>query len=474
MRITLSIPLTIEDIRSATAATLVTNGNVCNGLLSTVITSITTDSREVLDGDLFIALRGERFDANLFLSDVFAKGAAVALGCGPLPDDCKGALLKVQDATRALAALSVYYAKKIPHKTVAVTGSVGKTTTKELLAAVLSAKYRVHATSGNLNNQLGLPLTVLSMPADTEILITEMGMSDRGEIEYLSRIAKPDAAIITNVGSSHLERLGSRENIGRAKMEITAGMSQNALLLLHGDDKILRTYASHPLHPEYISLNANSDSDVIATNIVEYADSSVFDARLTSRTLRNCRLCIPGRHTVSAALFALAVGDYFGMNTEELQNGLSLCNPERMHQRIINKKGITVIDDCYNAAPESMRAALKILSLQKEDKGGRAVALLGDMKELGAQSAALHETVGQMTAEYGVDFLIAYGDAALDIAKGAQTAGMDEKRIFTCEKNDIDKAVRILQSILKENDVFLVKASRSMRAENVLNAFLEA
>ena len=463
MRIQLAIPLTVGDVVDAVSAS--PSSSLFDA--KTTVSAVTTDSREAQEGDLFIAVKGERFDGNQFLPDVFKKGA-IALGSGPLPTGVSGLLLRVSDATRALGSLAAFYAKKIPHKTVAITGSIGKTTTKETVAAVLSSKFRVHATKGNLNNQLGLPLTLLSMPIDTEILVLEMGMSDRGEIAYLSRLARPDVGIVTNVGSSHLERLGTRENIGRAKMEITEGMKQGSRLFLQGDDDVLLTYAAHPLSPHFISLRTKENAAAYADGLRIHADRTIFNARIGKKNFPDCLLPIPGQHAVSAALFALSVGEYLGMQEEELRKGLAGCNQDVMHQRIVIKNGVTVIDDCYNAAPESMRAALALLALQKKNRGGRSLALLGDMKELGKNAERMHFDVGVAAAESGLDFLVTYGVAASAIAEGALYAGMAPEKIAVCPDASPMAAAEKLREHLTSGDLLLVKASRAMRAEEIL------
>ncbi len=477
MRIVLSRPTTVALLIAATGAKQ--TGHTLSP--DTQITAVTTDSRQVQQGDLFIALKGESFDANDFLADVFAKGALAALATGPLPDHCEGAtLLKVMDATRALGCFAKAYAMTIPHKTVAITGSVGKTTTKEFVSSVLAARYRVHKTEGNLNNQIGLPLTLLSMPADTECLVLEMGMSARGEIEYLSRLATPDMALITTVGSSHLEHLGTRENIARVKMEIAQGLKPEGKLLLQGDEPLLRHHMTRAAQVLYLSTSASADTDAIgvdttgidalADQIEDSACGCSFCAHIGSSTLPHCRIAQSGRHAVAAALFALTVGHMLGLSEDQLRQGLLNCRLGELRQRVLPLGDFTLIDDCYNAAPESVRAALSVLDLHRKTQGGRAVALLGDMKELGKHSSDLHLDVGMTAAKGGLDLLLAYGPQAQFIAQGAKAGGMDEACICCMREPDPQAAAQWLHACLRQGDALLVKASRAMHAEHVIAA----
>lgn len=468
MRISLSLPLTVEEIAAAIGSKCAEN---CQ---NTVITHLTTDSRTVGRGDLFLALRGERTDGNAYLPQAFSSGAAAAICERKCPD---GLCLTVPDALLALGALAEYYASKIPHKTVAVTGSIGKTTTKEFLRCVLSEKFRVHATEGNHNNEIGLPYTVLSMKADTEILILEMGMTGLGEIEYLSNLAHPDIGIVTTIGTSHLERLGTRENICRAKMEITAGMKAGSLLLLQGDEVLLQNQKNHPLSPKMCSYTAGDYAlGALTTNESE----TVFDAFLLHTALTDCRIPMAGKHAAMAALFALAAAEHFGMTEEDMKRGLLAYRTDALRQsksthtltRGDECLHLTVIRDCYNAAPESMRAAIDVLCMTAKKQGGRAVALLGDMKELGENSKELHRSVGEYAAKAGISLLVTYGENADTIADGALLHGMRAECVVKISNGDCERAAEMLFSLSKENDTVLFKASRAMQAERVADRLI--
>lgn len=463
MRITLSLPMTLEEIAAAIGCACAEEKK------STLITHLTTDSRMVEGGDLFLALRGERSDGNNYLSNAFASGAVAAI-CERATED--GTCLCVPDALLALGALAKHYAAKIPHKTVAVTGSIGKTTTKEFLRCVLAKKFRVHATLGNHNNEIGLPYTVLSMPPDTEILILEMGMTGLGEIEYLSKIALPDVGIVTTIGTSHLERLGTRENICRAKMEITAGMDDGSLLLLQGDEPLLQAQMNHPLAPKSCSYTRG---DYTLENLSTNESETFFDASLRTVRLTDCSIPMAGKHAAMAALFALATAEHFGMTEEEMKKGLLDYRTDALRQNksehTLMRDGeslhLTLIRDCYNAAPESMRAALDVLIMTARKAGGRAVAFLGDMKELGATSDELHFSVGAYAAKSGISLLVTYGESAEKIADGALANGFLAENVITLKGTDASHAAQALLLRLKDNDAVLFKASRAMQVERV-------
>lgn len=471
MRIQLAIPLSLYEIAHAIGAVLPKSEDA----ESIRIEAFTTDSREIQRGDLFIAIRGENVDGNRFLSSAFASGASAAICQEKNADVPSDALLILcEDSINAIGALAAFYQKKIPHKTIAVTGSVGKTTTKECLRHVLAKGYRVHATEGNHNNELGLPYTIFSMPKDTEILILEMGMSGLGEIAYLSKIACPDVAIVTTIGTSHLEHLGTRENICRAKMEITEGMKDSSLLLLNGDEPLLRAEERHRLKPKFISLN-EGEGDCFVNNLTTGTEETAFHACLFGDKEEEYAIPMAGRHAAYAALFALAVGRYFGMPHKQMRDGLAAYTPDSLRQNIgtypvRTDKGlqnVTIIRDCYNAAPESMQAALSVLAMTAKSKNGRAVAFLGDMKELGQNSQELHEQVGTFAHKTGVQILVTYGESATSIAQGARKCGMPDASIFEFPQPDKEAAAALLLSILTEGDTLLFKGSRAMRVEQV-------
>ncbi len=447
--------------------------SVVKGILygdgSAVVESVVTDSREVGENSLFAAIPGERVDGHDFIAAAAAAGAVCVLASRmpeEVPESC--AVVLVSDAVAALGALAHDYAAKTAGRTVAVTGSVGKTTTKEFLSAVLGQRFRLHKTSGNHNNEIGLPMTVLDAPEGVEAKVYEMGMCDFGEIDYLSRIAEPDIAIVTTIGSSHLETLGTRENICRAKLEITHGLKPDGILLCNGDEPLLYHETLEGRTPVFVAIR-NRHADFRAVNIRAGIGKTTFDLLCRDRAVTNIEIPVPGTHHVYAALFAYAVGVLFGMEEQEIRRGLLSFKNTGMRQHIYDLHGVTIIEDCYNASPESMRAAIDVLFALAEQRGARALALLGDMRELGRDSALMHNQLGIGVAQRGLDYLFTLGGIAEEIALGAIRGGMRADRVYAnpdCARPD--HSGEMLLQILRPGDVLLVKASRAVAAERVI------
>lgn len=457
---------------------------ICGGILTFVggefnkdipFSYVCTDSRETADGALFVALGGERVDGHDYIPAAISSGSGCVL-CERIPEssnNSKYVAVVVEDSLKAVGELAKAYDRRLNHRKVAITGSVGKTTTKEFVAQALSESFRVHKTEGNYNSNIGMPLSMLSMSNDTEVSVLEMGMSAFGEIEYLSRIAEPDIAIVTNIGSSHMGHLGSRENIGKAKLEIVKGLKKGGTLLLNGDDDILRAYKDPDFKAIYVGID--SECDFRAVNIRETINKTTFDIVTANRTVSNVVIPTIGKHNVYAALFAYAVGVRMNLTDEVIFRGLSSFRPVGMRQNIYELGGITVIEDCYNASPESMRAAINVLRSVSENKGkGRMTALLGDMYELGAHSDKFHEQVGLDFAAAGGDMLFTFGSAADLTAGGAILGGLETERVLR-NGNVKDPALsgEMLLHSLKEGDTLLVKASRGAAAERVINYLRE-
>ncbi len=435
--------------------------------------SYCTDSREVVNGSLFAAIAGERVDGHDYINSALEKGAACVL-CERIPEDLnkenlRFALVVVKDTVTAIGAVAHEYKKMSDHKTVAITGSVGKTTTKEFVYAVLAEKYKSHKSSGNHNNELGLPMTVFEMKKDDEVAILEMGMCNFGEIEYLSKIAEPDIALVTNIGSSHLENLGSRENICSAKLEIVRGLKKGGTLILNGDEPLLYLMRGSDYAPVFVAVK-NPEAEFRAVNI-RYGDmKTVFDVIYDRKVVTNIEISAMGQHSVYAALFAYAVGVKLGLDDGMIRRGLQKFKNAAMRQNIYDMKGITVIEDCYNASPESMSAALDVMcELAKLHGGTRTVALLGDMRELGADSLLLHQKIGNYAAHKEVNALFTYGPLAENIASGAITSGMRADNVYVNpDETDPVKTGDLLLEYLRPGDILLVKASRAVAAEKVL------
>lgn len=431
---------------------------------------ICTDSREADAETAFVALRGERVDGHDYI------GAALQNGCRCVICEHRNEELEYSDATAivvgdtelALSKLANNYRQYLSCKTVAVTGSVGKTTTKDLIASVLSVGTKVAKTAGNHNSTVGMPLSMLSVPTESEWAVLEMGMSNFGEIERLSITAEPDIAIITNIGTSHLEMLGSRENICRAKLEILSGLKQNGILILSGDEPLLRNVGGKSYHTVYVSVSSEK-ADFFAKNIRVETDRTVFDVVCGEHEVKELSIRLLGKHNVYAALYAFAVATIAGLNEDQIREGMMRYSPDGMRQHIYPMGKITVIEDCYNASPESMICAVDVLEQYSRRMGKRSIAVLGDMLELGTDSPALHRSVGAYLAKKKIQRLFTVGIGGGQIAVGARQNGMLHSRI---SQNPNVKALadtaKALAEELQEGDVVLFKASRSVGAEQII------
>lgn len=452
--------------------TLGTLAAYCGGTLcrcensEKLICGVSIDSRDIRCGNVFFAIKGDRFDGHDFVSQAEKSGACCAV-VSRIPDGSIPYIL-VGDTREALGAFSHAYKRLFNVITLAVTGSVGKTTTKQYIYSILDTRYKTHKTEGNFNNDIGLPLTLLSLNASYKMMVVEMGMSARGEISALSKLAEPDISVITNIGNSHIEMLGSRENIRDAKLEITDGMKDGAILILNGDEPLL-TGAScdKKLCRIYFGID-NPCCDYRAENVISDGEYIHFDVRSAEgESLSGLSVRGIGRHNVYDALAAVVCGILLGINDDDIRRGLLEFKPAAMRQNIIKKDGFTVIEDCYNAGPESMAAAIETLSGLA--KGGR-IAVLGDMRELGAYSAELHRGIGQRAAQAGTDVLVTIGKEAENIADGALSAGMKSEDIIRIKDySDAQCAANIIKGIIREGDTVLIKASRALSLERVSN-----
>ncbi len=481
-----STSLHLMRLDAATAAS-VTGGEVIavNGGFGGSVGELSTDSRamEKIDGDsMFAAIPGENFDGHDYIGRAAAGGARIVLA-ERMPSD--RALLDagsvgfdivlVSNTIAALGRLAAYFIDESGAKKIAVTGSVGKTTTKEFIASCFAVKHRVHKTEGNKNNEIGLPQTALSIEPDDEYAVFECGMSGLHEIEYLSGIVRPDVAVITNIGTSHIEKLGSRENIARAKLEIVSGMGGCGTLVINGDEPLLYNVRDTlPVGRVVTAAMHNRDADYRAVNVRRCGDGTVFDLIYNGRVATNIELPTLGVHNVYDALYAIAVGVVCGLSEAEIRAGLRAFRAVSMRQRIYDIGDITVIEDCYNASPESMRAGIDVLISVAKERGGRPAALLGDMRELGEYSRLLHEQVGVYAARAGVKLLFTYGAIAESIATTAISNGVRAENVYVnpdCT-NPAHTGDMVLGA-LKPGDVLLVKASRAVAAEAVIEYMKE-
>lgn len=416
------------------------------------------DSRLCRPGCLYVAIKGENFDGHDFTAAAFANGASAAIVHHDV--DADGPMLRVEDTHKALMQLAHWYRTTFDIPVVGLTGSVGKTTTKEMTWFVLNEKYNALKTEGNLNNNIGLPRTLLRMDEGTEAAVIEMGMSDRGEISELSQIAEPTVAIISNIGVSHMENLGSRENILKAKLEILDGLRENCPILLNGDDPYLAGAVIENRPVLYYGID-DKTCDFRAADIEQCDESTEFDIIYDGKT-QHAVIPTIGRHNVYNALAAFGTGMQLGVTPEEAVRGLAKYTPSGMRQRMKNVNGIKFVEDCYNASPDSQRAALKMLSEMKAD---RKIAVLGDMLELGAISEESHRNAGLLAAKSKVDIFMTYGERSLASAEKAKECGVPEVYGFTDKKALADK----LYETLKPGDAVLFKASRGMALEDVIN-----
>lgn len=440
--------------------------DACEGQLfasdSGTVRGISIDSRRIASGDLFVAVKGERFDGHDFIRQAFESGASAVLA-ERIPENVLGNYILVEDTVNALGRFAAAYKKNLHPLTVGVTGSVGKTTVKQFIFSVLSRKYTTCKTEGNLNNQLGLPLSLLSLNRSHGAAVFELAMSGKGEIEYLSKLTAPDIGVITCIGTSHIEFLGSREGIRDAKMEIVKGMSPDGKLILNGDEPLLAGVNG----AIYVSLE-NSVSDYYVSSIRPADGFTDFDIRTPEGMMTDVRIPAIGKHIVYDAAIAIAVGKLVGISEDEIRTGLLSYTTVEMRQNIRRHRGYTSIHDYYNASPESVKAALRVLKELKEQNGGRSVAVLGDMRELGAFSAQLHEEVGKTAAELGTDMLFTFGSEASHIADGAEKAGMSAGAIYRfTDLENVRSFAAAIANVLTENDTVLFKASRAVRMERI-------
>ena len=417
------------------------------------------DTRKLSAGQLFVALQGVR-DGHDFIPAALDGGAAAVL-CTHCDGDYPA--IVVPDTRIALGDIARGERLHRAVRVVGITGSVGKSTTKEMVAAVLGSTYRVSKTPVNQNNDIGMPMAVLAMDDDSQIAVLEMGMNHFGEIAYLSGIAKPDVAVIVNIGTMHIEHLGSMEGILQAKLEILEGMNAEGRIILNGDDSLLWNQHNSLKNTLYFGVE-NTNCTVKADHIRTEDGLLCFDVTSDEKTF-TVKLPLEGMHYVSDALAAVAVGLQMGVTPENICN--SLLNFQNMEgrQEIFEKDGFLIIKDCYNAGPESMAAALAVL----KNKPGRRIAVLGDMLELGVCTQAEHYRVGRLAAE-SADMLFAYGPNSSRMLNGAITGGMPDTRAYAFE--DREKLVMALKQAAKPGDVLLFKGSRGMQMDVTLDMFL--
>lgn len=435
--------------------------------LDTAFTEVCTDSRNITGGSLFLPLQGERFDGHSYINDALETGAVGCLTARERDSYLPGKFyVKVRSTQRALRDLARYYKERFHIPFIAVTGSVGKTTTKDMVAAVLSSRFKVLKTEGNFNNDIGLPLTLLRLDRSHQVCVLEMGMDHAGEIDYLSELVEPDMALITNIGDAHIENLGSREAIFKAKCEVFAHLKKDGLAVLNGDDEWLATLRGK-LERKAVFVGSGAGLDYTALDL-DSGDGA--HLKCVIRTPENqFEAVIPalGGHMIYPALMATAVAERLGMAPDEIRRGIRAFLPTKMRMNVIRCPGdIVILNDAYNANPQSMRAAAAVLG---DARDRRRVAVVGDMKELGVNSELFHRAVGSYFAEAGADHLIAIGDLARFMAVGAREAGLEQTDYYPTLEEAQDSLLRELRAGV----TILVKASRAMEFERVVD-FLQS
>lgn len=433
-------------------------GGVLHGDPDIQITSIVTDSRKAIKGSLFAAIKGARADGHRFIPMTVEQGAVCVL-CEDAPT-VDTPYIQVESTLIALKGIAEYYRSLFTIPFIGVTGSVGKTSTKELISSVLSQKYNVHKTAGNFNNELGVPLTLFGLEEAHEAAVIEMGISGFGEMTRLSKMVRPDISVITNIGYCHLENLGDRDGVLKAKTEMFTYLQPDGKIILCHDDDKLRTVTDYKgIRP--IFYGTDTADEYYADNIEELLLNGVKCTLHHGDGAIDVTIPAMGRHNVLNALCAMAVGKQLGLTDDEIRDGIERFQNVGSRNNIIHTRGMTVIDDCYNANPTSTKAGLNTLS----NFSGRKVAVLGDMKELGKEELALHREVGAYAKEKGIDLLIAVGELSKATADGYGESAVHYTTVEDC----IEEIPKLLQT----GDAVLVKASHSMQFEKIVDALKE-
>ncbi|MEO2075805.1 MAG: UDP-N-acetylmuramoyl-tripeptide--D-alanyl-D-alanine ligase [Bacillus sp. (in: firmicutes)] len=430
-----------------------------------VINGVTIDSRKIEAGSLFVPFKGERVDGHKYVVESIEKGAAAALWQKDVPNPPENLpILIVEDCLIALQELARNYRNQLPVKVVGITGSNGKTTTKDMTTSLLSTQYKVQKTEGNYNNHIGLPLTVLGLHEDTEVAVLEMGMSGRGEIEFLTKLARPDAVVITNIGESHLLDLGSREGIAEAKFEILQGLQDGGLAVLHGDEPLLmERIKQYQGNVQVKTFGRTESNDFYPTEITQLNQGNQFKINASSETFE---LPVLGTHNILNALAAMHIARYFSIPFEKMKAGLSGIKLTNMRMELVEgKRGEKIINDAYNASPTSMMAAIELVSnLQGYN---RKILVLGDMLELGPKEEQYHMQIGEGLDAGKMDYLFTYGTLSEHMARGARKV-LGEDRVFAFR--DKTELIEELKKHVNEQTLVLVKASRGMKMEEIVTA----
>ena len=458
--------LTVEDILK------VTKGELIIGNEKLECENFSRDTRNIQKGDTYVAIKGEKFDGNIFWKAAFKKGADcvivqdIEFSNEDLKDLDNKTIIKVDDTMQALYKIASYKREINNIPVIAITGSVGKTSTKDMVASVVSQKYKTLKTIGNNNNNIGLPFTILRLK-DEEIMILEMGMNHFGEIHLLSNIAKPNICVITNIGTSHIGNLGSKENILKAKLEILDG-AENPTIIINNDDELLhKWYLENKDSRKIITYGIENKSDIMAKDIILEQEKSTYKCEIDGKEM-DVEVPIAGRHFVLNSLCATTVGIALNIDINKIINGIKNVELTKKRMDIKEINGIKVINDAYNASPEAMKASLNYLS---SFKNNRKIAVLGDMFELGEYAEKLHRLVGEEVYKNNIDILVCAGKNAKLIANEALKNGMKKENIYYFE--DKDEILGVLNNIVKTGDIVLFKASNGMKFYELADNFLD-
>lgn len=457
--------LSIKEIAKAV------DGRILFGDDSAVITHVSTNSKEDNKNGLFVPIVGERVDGHSFIEDATLHGAIACFTDREVTYKEGITYVKVSNTLKALQALGTYYRSKFHIPVIGITGSVGKTTTKEMVAAALETKYKVLKTEGNMNSQVGLPLMMLKIDSSHEIAVIEMGMSEEGEMARLTAIAKPEAAVLTNIGISHIAQLKTRENIRKEKMNIINAFHENSYLFLNGNDTLLHEIAvglevdlcditREKLSAATVVTYGDGDFKYKATHIEFKEDKTTFRLNDTDEVIT---LHVLGIHNVYNALAALAVANHYGIDTAVAKKGLENYRPIAMRGQIVKKNGIKIIDDSYNASPDSMKSGVEVLKSLSGIK--RRIAVLADIKELGEISARSHYEVGEYLVNQPIDAVITVGVEAENIAKALKD---NKANTETYSFYNNEETIAFLKSYIKQDDGILVKGSRGMKTDEIV------
>ncbi|PLR81116.1 MULTISPECIES: UDP-N-acetylmuramoyl-tripeptide--D-alanyl-D-alanine ligase [Bacillus] len=429
----------------------------------TEINGVSIDSRKIETGNLFIPFKGEHADGHRFVEEAVNKGAGAAFWQKDVPNPPVDLpIIIVEDTLLALQELAANYRDELSTKIIGITGSNGKTTTKDMMASVLSLEYKVQKTEGNFNNHIGLPLTVLQLKPETEMAVLEMGMSAKGEIELLTKLARPDAVIITNIGEAHLQDLGSREGIAEAKLEIVKGLQDGGLIVYCGDEPLLRErLKDYEAKFTVKTFGKSRENDLYPTDIIQSGQGSQFTV---NRFEGKFHLPVLGVHNVLNALAVMLTARFFGVSYEKMDKGFQGLKLTQMRMELVEgAKGERIINDAYNASPTAMRAAIELIS----DLEGfsRRIVVLGDMLELGPLEIEYHQQTGASLDPEKIDYVFTYGPLGRFIAEGARQSFEAEKIFAFDDKNDL---INELKKYTDRNTLILVKASRGMKLEDVV------